>query len=253
MTHSRRRFTALVATLGASGIAGCSQQSNSSPASITEGSETARATPTATATAETEFDLPSGYSTDGISDDESVKEAHVSSLEGTTYSVSFYQGIETPSNEYAEAFDFPERTGHIVEVNMGAEWYLDGADGYIKLPESTDTDSDSFCYSTIDISADAWRDLAAGVLDFSVFHRLADYDYSAPTYTRTAGQRVAEFDVTGEKSGQLTVSSAGTIVDIDVESSEGPLIQYEISDVGETSVEEPDWVSDVETATSTSN
>lgn len=243
---NRRHFLSVVGVSGLSALSGC--QSGESSSSVNEttattttttGSSTQDTTTSRTVSGES-FDLPEGFSVDGVMDGEKVMESHLSSLQGTTYTLLFEQEIEFNSNNYVEKIDRKNTQGVILDKKTGAEWYFDTEYMYFNHPEENRYNASSIDESTLEY-------LFTGQMDFTVFGRLPQYQYSDPTFELIDGHQVAQFEIQNEHSGKLTVMPDGTVKEILVEDSEGFLFNYETTNIGATTVEKPGWVNEVST------
>lgn len=237
---NRRHYLLGVGLAGSSLLTGCQSNTTDGEAGTQSGTPTTDATPDATPTTEgpEPFPLPSGFSTEGVTDAAAVAEGHLSALEGTAYTVTLVKHFEHPYSTYVGRFDRPANRSHIREQDGEAEWYFDDEHWYVK----GSNDSDSSDVRSVD-AVDQTRYL--GTLDWDIFSLLEDFTYApSPAFRTMDGEPVATFSMTGARKGRLSVSPQGRIYRIRVEKYEELQIEYETTDVGNTTVTEPDWAAE---------
>lgn len=250
----RREFLSVIGVSAMPVIAGCQSGESSSTknettaksptTSPTDTTESPTTSPsdttenTATVSGE-DFDLPKGFSVDGVEDGEKVLEGHISSLQDMTYTILFEQKMQSPTN-FVEKMDRKNTHGFVHEKKTGAEWYFDKNHLYYNNPEKNRSNTSSIDESTV-------KSLFAGQMDYRIFSMLPQYQYSDPTFEVIDGHQVAQFQIENENSGKVTVMPSGTVKEILVENSDGLLFNYEIVKIGTTTVEKPGWVEEVQT------
>lgn len=237
---NRRHYLLGVGLAASTVLAGCQSGTTDGETGTQSGTTTTDATPDTTPTTEDPkpdpFPLPSGFSSEGVTDAAAVAEGHLSALEGTSYTVTLVKHFEHPWSTFVGQFDRASNRGHIREQDGEAEWYFDDEHWYVKQSD----DSDSYDVRSVD---DSDQSRYLGTLEWDIFPLLDDFTYApSPEFRTIDGEPVATFSMTGARKGRLSVSPQGRVYRIRVEKYEELQFEYETTDVGSTTVTEPDWV-----------
>ncbi|WP_137286684.1 hypothetical protein [Halorussus salinisoli] len=243
-------------------MSGCTESGN--PTTGTDGTETEGGTEAAVNDATTrkgDFDYPEGLSEESVSDVERLNEQVLDSVESTSFTFD-YEIEPAGENSY--------------EASETARYDPESEEGLTRVKASTDEKSVNYAtyqsgskvymveglgrrveYSTYDLSSPENRFDRRTALDTARedLDSIDSLTYAVDGVEVRAGRTVAVLTITGaieaddswvsDPSGELYVSEAAWPVEFHFEwtSSEGSFeADGEFSDIGNTTVEKPDWV-----------
>lgn len=187
---------------------------------------------------------PQGFDESGFTDPESAISAHFRALKKQSFTSVLTANREDATMKVEIEADPETRRVHKVWWNNGSiesELYYDSGSVAVRTPGDQGFDSDVPSYV-----AAAYLE---GQLDWFTYSNLSNRQVH-----RQQGRTVISYFVTSTREdryheGELTITANGLVVqyNLRVETGQGEVfVQYRTTDLGETTVEEPDWVDEGE-------
>jgi hypothetical protein len=247
---SGRRYAAVVAVAAMLVLAGCGAGGGGDGSSGDGGGPTATATVTPTPTPET-VEYPAGLSEDGFENATLFLERHRGALtSGPSYAVRMDVTVGSETQTLRASTDpETERIRSQTERNGDLDYDIYYADGTQYVRQVNDG---SGTYGTTDAT---FRSAAEGLNGGQFLTTVVLLNLSATGVTTENGQTVVTYEILGPRStsegiaeadGTVRVNAEGRLVafEYDLVSTEGREVSvtWERTGVGETTVEEPDWL-----------
>jgi len=211
-----------------------------------------------------EFEYADGYDADGVTDAEAAAESHREGLDNrSSFTVEYGQQIDDVQADVVYQVNVDEETAYnrvdVPSEDYGVESYYGDEQRVTRRfrPEESDPTSEEWNFSTADVNG---GDVVAPLLSNATGYEssLEERNGTRVVVYETSGAENASevFEIEAENvtsfSASLVVDDAGVVheANYDLTYTDGEeeertvTLSFQVTDIGETSVDRPDWAAE---------